>query len=90
MLLATIARAKLIFGDTEGTKSDMDAAWKVLDDLSGVDRGVNAAYYSIAADYYKVISSKTVSFAAVLNLRRLERSMGHITRTRCFISPASI
>ena len=37
----------------EGTKADMDAAWKVLDDLSGVDSGVNAAYYSIAADYYK-------------------------------------
>lgn len=53
MLLATIARAKLVFGDMEGTKADMDAAWKVLDDLSGVDSGVNAAYYSIAADYYK-------------------------------------
>jgi len=53
LLLATIARAKLIFGDIEGTKADMDAAWKVLDELSGVDSGVNAAYYSIAADYYK-------------------------------------
>ena len=91
LLLATIARAKLIFGDTEGTKADMDAAWKVLDDLSGVDRGVNAAYYSIAADYYKVISPGTISFAMVLNdLPRLERSMGHITRTHCFTSPASI
>jgi 26S proteasome regulatory subunit N9 len=56
LLLATIARAKLLFGDIEGTKTDMDAAWKVLDDLSGVDSGVNAAYYSIAADYYKVMS----------------------------------
>ena len=91
LLLATIARAKLIFGDTEGTKADMDAAWKVLDDLSGVDRGVNAAYYSIAADYYKVISSRTIFFEVVLNdLPRLEPSMGHITRTRCFTSPASI
>ncbi|KAF9791981.1 hypothetical protein BJ322DRAFT_1026512 [Thelephora terrestris] len=53
LLLATIARAKLVFGDIEGTKADMDAAWKVLDELSGVDTGVNAAYYSIAADYYK-------------------------------------
>ena len=57
LLLATIARAKLIFGDVEGTKADMDAAWKVLDELSGVDSGVNAAYYSIAADYFKVGSS---------------------------------
>ena len=58
LLLATIARAKLIFGDIEGTKADMDAAWKVLDELSGVDSGVNAAYYSIAADYYKVTPSQ--------------------------------
>lgn len=57
LLLATIARAKLVFGDIEGTKADMDAAWKVLDELSGVDTGVNAAYYSIAADYYKVTSA---------------------------------
>jgi hypothetical protein len=91
LLLATIARAKLVFGDTEGTKADMDAAWKVLDDLSGVDSGVNAAYYSIAADYYKVNSSRKMSFGVGLNdLPRLERSTGHITRTRCFISPASI
>ena len=61
LLLATIARAKLIFGDIEGTKADMDAAWKVLDELSGVDSGVNAAYYSIAADYYKVIPPQVTS-----------------------------
>jgi len=69
----------------------MDSAWKVLDDLSGVDSGVNAAYYSIAADYYKVIPSRKISLAVVPNdFPRLERNMGHITRTRCFISPASI
>jgi 26S proteasome regulatory subunit N9 len=54
LLLATISRAKLVFGDIEGTKAEMDAAWKVLDELTGVDTGVNAAYYSVAADYYKV------------------------------------
>jgi hypothetical protein len=54
LLLATIAHAKLVYGDVEGTKADMDAAWKVLDDLEGVDSGVNAAYYGVAADYYKV------------------------------------
>jgi len=31
----------------------MEAAWKILDELTGVDSGVNAAYYEIAADYYK-------------------------------------
>ncbi|KAG6876488.1 hypothetical protein C0992_012814 [Termitomyces sp. T32_za158] len=53
LLLATIAHAKLLYGDLEGTKTDMDAAWKVLDTLEGVDSGVNAAYYGVAADYYK-------------------------------------
>ncbi|KAI0053498.1 hypothetical protein FA95DRAFT_1481942 [Auriscalpium vulgare] len=54
LLLATIAHAKLLFGDLEGSKTDIDAAWAVLDTLSGVDNTVNAAYYNAAADYYKV------------------------------------
>lgn len=54
LLLATIAHAKLLYGDLEGTKTDMDSAWKTLDTLEGVDGGVNAAYYGVAADYYKV------------------------------------
>ena len=54
LLLASIAHAKLLYGDLEGTKSDMDAAWKILDMLEGVDNGVNAAYYGVGADYYKV------------------------------------
>ncbi|KAF9468438.1 hypothetical protein BDZ94DRAFT_1154026 [Collybia nuda] len=53
LLLATIAHAKLLYGDLEGTKTDMDSAWKTLDTLEGVDGGVNAAYYGVAADYYK-------------------------------------
>ncbi|KAF8885647.1 hypothetical protein BD779DRAFT_1532957 [Infundibulicybe gibba] len=53
LLLATIAHTKLLFGDLEGTRTDMDAAWKVLDSLEGVENGVNAAYYGVAADYYK-------------------------------------
>jgi 26S proteasome regulatory subunit N9 len=35
----------------------MDEALKILDDLENVDNGVNAEYYSVAADYYKVSSS---------------------------------
>lgn len=54
LLLATIAHTKLVFGDLEGTKTDMDAAWDVLDRLDGVENGVRAAYYGVAADYYKV------------------------------------
>ncbi len=54
LLLASIAHAKLLYGDLEGTKTDMDAALKILDSLENVDNGVNAEYYSVAADYYKV------------------------------------
>jgi 26S proteasome regulatory subunit N9 len=53
LLLASIAHAKLLYGDLEGTKADMDAALKILDNLENVDNGVNAEYYSVAADYYK-------------------------------------
>ncbi|KAF8153826.1 hypothetical protein B0H34DRAFT_783971 [Crassisporium funariophilum] len=53
LLLASIAHTKLLYGDKEGTKSDMDEAWKILDTLEDVDTGVNAAYYGVAAEYYK-------------------------------------
>ncbi|KIJ64357.1 hypothetical protein HYDPIDRAFT_90849 [Hydnomerulius pinastri MD-312] len=53
LLLANIAHAKLVYGDLEGTKKDMDTAWKTLDQLEGVDNAVNASYYRVAADYYK-------------------------------------
>ncbi|KAF8902866.1 proteasome 26S subunit [Mucidula mucida] len=55
LLLATIGHAKLVYGDLEGTKGDMDKAWQVLDGLEGVDSQVNAAYYAKAeyAPYYR-------------------------------------
>jgi hypothetical protein len=54
LLLSTIAHTKLVFGDEEGAKTDMDSAFKVLDELEGVESSVRAAYYGVAADYYKV------------------------------------
>jgi 26S proteasome regulatory subunit N9 len=54
LVLSTLAHAKLLFGDLEGSKTDIDAAWKVLDNLDAVDNSVNGAYYRVAADYYKV------------------------------------
>jgi 26S proteasome regulatory subunit N9 len=63
LLLATIAHAKLLYGDVEGTKADMDKAWKILDQLSGVENGVNAAYYGVAADYYKVCGNTSIYFS---------------------------
>lgn len=56
LLLATLAHSKLVFGDVESAKTDIDAAWAVLDRLSGIENTVNAAYYNTAAEYYKAKS----------------------------------
>ncbi len=56
MLLATIAHGNLLYGDFEETRTHMDAGLKILDDLDSVETSVNAAYYSVAADYSKVRS----------------------------------
>ena len=54
LLLSSLAHAKLLYGDLEGTRNDMDSAWKILDNLDSVEPAVNAAYYGVSADYYKV------------------------------------
>ncbi|KAH9476676.1 putative 26S proteasome regulatory subunit rpn9 [Psilocybe cubensis] len=54
ILLTAIAKAKLLFGDQQGTKTDIDAAQKILDSLDSVENSVNAAYYRVAADYFKM------------------------------------
>lgn len=63
LLLSSLAHAKLVYGDLEGCKKDMDAAWKILDELTGVDTTVNAAYYGVAADYYKVCHTASPALA---------------------------
>jgi 26S proteasome regulatory subunit N9 len=76
LLLATIAHAKLLYGDLEGTKVDMDSAWKVLDALDSVENVVNAAYYDLAADYYKAKAeyapyySKSLLYLACVDIEK--------------------
>lgn len=52
-LLSTVAHAKLLYGDLEGTRVDMEECARVLDALDGVEPTVHAAYYGVASDYYK-------------------------------------
>ena len=54
MLLSSLAHAKLLFGDAEGTRVDIEESGKILDQLDDVEPIVHAAYYSVSADYYKV------------------------------------
>jgi len=53
LLLAQLAHAKMILGDDEGARVDIDESSKVIDTLDGVETTVHAAYYGVAADYYK-------------------------------------
>lgn len=52
-VLATVAHAKLLYGDLEGTKADLDVGSGLLDNLGGVEPSVHAAYYGVASDFYK-------------------------------------
>ncbi|EJD43539.1 hypothetical protein AURDEDRAFT_167263 [Auricularia subglabra TFB-10046 SS5] len=52
-VLSTVAHAKLLYGDLEGTKTDLDVGSALLDSLDGVEPSVHAAFYSVASDFYK-------------------------------------
>jgi 26S proteasome regulatory subunit N9 len=51
--IASRARARLLFGDTDGTRTDLDDAQRTLDGLGTVEPRVNAAYYGVRADLHK-------------------------------------
>ncbi len=48
------AHYKLINKDMEGCKAAIDECEKALEQLSGVETIINASFYRVAADYYKV------------------------------------
>jgi len=48
------AHYKLLIGDLTGCKAAIDECEKILDEISGIDTVINATYYRVAADYYKV------------------------------------
>ncbi|KAI0092358.1 hypothetical protein BDY19DRAFT_884882 [Irpex rosettiformis] len=80
LLLANLAHAKLVYGDSEAAKTDMDAAWDTLDDLPSVDNRVRADYYKVAADYYKAKEEYTpyyrnsLLFLACIDVAELEQN----------------
>ena len=87
LLLATIAHAKLLFGDLEGTKTDLNAAEDILNELSGVDTGVNAALYGVFAAYCKVRGLPRPPHAGYVDLRagesRLQRILPKLVVIPC-------
>jgi 26S proteasome regulatory subunit N9 len=56
------AHYKLIISDLEGCKTCIDECKKIIDSLEGLDIDVNANFYRVSADYYKVKINDLVLF----------------------------
>jgi len=52
--LSSLAYAQLLLGDLPGCKKRLDECEKLLAELDTVEPVVNAGYYGVAGDYYKV------------------------------------
>lgn len=52
-----VSHFKLLLGDMESAKEIIDKCEKVLESLDSVDMGVNAGFYRVCGDYYKVSCS---------------------------------
>jgi hypothetical protein len=52
--LVEAASLKLILGQGEAVRKDLDGAAKILDTFDSVDPVIHAAYYRVNADYYSV------------------------------------
>ncbi|KAJ3275865.1 26S proteasome regulatory subunit [Terramyces sp. JEL0728] len=54
VLISTeIARNKLLSGDLEGCKTNIEECEKILDLLPGTDPVINAGFYRVSSDYFK-------------------------------------
>jgi hypothetical protein len=52
--LVEAASLKLLLGQGEAVRKDLDGAAKILDTFDSVDPVIHAAYYRVNADYYSV------------------------------------
>jgi 26S proteasome regulatory subunit N9 len=48
------ASIKLLLGDGETVRKDLDAANKILDTFDSIDNVIHAAFYRVNADYFSV------------------------------------
>ena len=55
--LVETAALKLLLGQQEAVRKDLDAAGKILDTFDSVDKVIHASYYRVNADYYSVFPS---------------------------------
>lgn len=52
--LVEASALKLMLGQTDAVRKDLDAANKILDTFDSVDPVIHAAFYRVSADYYSV------------------------------------
>ena len=52
--LVETASLKLLLGQVETVRKDLDAASKILDSFDSIDTIIHAAFYRVNADYYSV------------------------------------
>lgn len=52
--LSSIAYAQLLLGDIKSCKASLDECEKLLGEIDSVEMVVNAGYYLVAAEFYKV------------------------------------
>jgi 26S proteasome regulatory subunit N9 len=57
--LVETASIKLLLGNGETVRKDLDAAIKILDTFDSIDNVIHAAFYRVNADYFSVQSSST-------------------------------
>lgn len=48
---------KLLLGQGEAVRKDLDSANKILDSFDSIDTVIHAAFYRVNADYYSVYPS---------------------------------
>lgn len=69
--LVEASALKLMLGQTDAVRKDLDAANKILDTFDSVDPVIHAAFYRVSADYYSVsphMSSKKITSRARLTI----------------------
>jgi hypothetical protein len=77
--LVEAASLKLLLGQGEAVRKDLDGAAKILDTFDSVDPVIHAAYYRVNADYYSVSLS-------LMRLTSRARSIIHNTTITLFFT----
>jgi hypothetical protein len=52
--LVEVASLKLVLGQGDAVRKDLDAANKILDTFDSIDTVIHAAFYRVSADFYSV------------------------------------